>query len=232
MVTRGWIVYVRNGGVRATSAVSGKTRVLGRAGAFAPSASPGDVWLEQGSEQPGAAAVRIRSVAVSGGRRGPPIALPDGTKRVAGTDALAPPGAARNEVRGPYWLWDSRYRAQAAALFVGRPRASRSARGWSPTAATAPTPGRHEPELRRELRLLRLPDSAGARRRHRQAEAVPGAAGTTGWAPAHGATGPGPAARSHSTGQIDARRGGATAGQPGHHRGRRPAPDRAGAPLR
>src|ERR1700733_12690996 len=62
MVTGGWIVYVLNRSVRATSAVTGKTLVLGKARAFAPSARTGDVWLEQGAGDPSAAAVRIQSV--------------------------------------------------------------------------------------------------------------------------------------------------------------------------
>jgi hypothetical protein len=105
MSVSGWIVYVRNNGVLATSAMTGKTQVLGNALAFAPSATPGNVWLEYGSDQPAAAAVTVRSVAVSGGRHGPLFTLPSGTQLIAGTDdgLLLEPRS--GEVGGPFWLW-------------------------------------------------------------------------------------------------------------------------------
>ena len=100
-----WIVYVKDITVRAANALTGTTHVLGKALAFAPSAARGDVWLEDGADQPTATAVTVRSVPVAGGPRGPPITLPRGTRLVAGTDAgllLEPRGG---EVGGPFWLW-------------------------------------------------------------------------------------------------------------------------------
>ncbi len=104
MLVDGEIVYVTNNGVRATDAVTGKTRVLGNTLAFAASAAPGDVWLEYGSYQASAAVVTVRSVPVAGGRPGPAVTLPRGTQLIAGTDAglLLEP---RGEVAGPFWLW-------------------------------------------------------------------------------------------------------------------------------
>jgi hypothetical protein len=105
MVVGGRIVYVSDGRVWAADALTGTTRALGKALAFAPSAAPGDVWLEYGSYDYESGAVTVRSVPVSGGRPGPPITLPDGTQLVAGTDAgllLEPRGGA---VGGPFWLW-------------------------------------------------------------------------------------------------------------------------------
>jgi hypothetical protein len=105
MVAGGWIVYVTNITVRATNARTGKTHVLGKALAFAPSAARGDVWLEYGSYRSSVAAVTVRSVPLAGGPAGPLITLPRGTQLVAGTDAgmlLEPRGG---EVGGPFWLW-------------------------------------------------------------------------------------------------------------------------------
>ncbi len=101
-----WIVYVMDNTVRATDALTGKTQVLGRALAFAPSAARGDVWLEYGSYQAGATAVRVRSVPLAGGPPGRPITLPRGTQLVAGTDAGLLLEPSSSEVGGPFWLWN------------------------------------------------------------------------------------------------------------------------------
>lgn len=105
MLVSGWIVYVGNNSVWAADAVTGKTRVLGRALAFAPSAAPGDVWLEYGYYDSSTAAVTVRSVPVAGGRPGPAITLPAGTQLVAGTDAGLLLEPRFGEVGGPFWLW-------------------------------------------------------------------------------------------------------------------------------
>jgi hypothetical protein len=105
MLVGGWIVYVGNNRVQAADAVTGKTVVLGNALAFAPSAAPGDVWLEYGSYQTSGAAVTVRSVPVSGGRPGPPVILPGGTQLVAGTDAGLLLEPRDGVVGGPFWLW-------------------------------------------------------------------------------------------------------------------------------
>jgi hypothetical protein len=100
----GWIVYVTNDGVQAADAATGRTHLLGKTLAFAPSATPGDVWLEYGSNLASASADTIRSIPVAGGTPGPPITLPRRTRLVAGTDAgllLASSG----ETGGPFSLW-------------------------------------------------------------------------------------------------------------------------------
>ena len=105
MLVGGWIIYVGSNRVWAADAVTGKTRALGKALAFAPSATPGEIWLELGSSDPESSAVTVQSVPVSGGRPGPAITLPGGTQLIAGTAAgllLEPRGGA---VRGPFWLW-------------------------------------------------------------------------------------------------------------------------------
>ena len=140
MVTSGRIVYGMNNSVRSADAVTGKTLVLGMAQAFAPSATASEVWLEQGSGQVGAAAIRIRSVRVSGGPHGPPMTLPGGTQLVAGTDAgllLEPRGG---ELHGPYWLWTPGTAPEPLPPIRRRPKASPSVRGWSPMAAAAQIP--------------------------------------------------------------------------------------------
>jgi hypothetical protein len=105
MLVSDWIVYVGNTSVRATKAVTGQTRVLGRTLAFAPSATPGDVWLEYGYYDPKTAAVTVRSVPVADGQTGPPITLPRGTQLIAGTDAGLLLESRFGEVSGPFWLW-------------------------------------------------------------------------------------------------------------------------------
>jgi hypothetical protein len=108
----GWIVYVTNDGVQAADAATGRTHLLGKALAFASSATPGDVWLEYSSNlasanasgSASASAETIRSIPVAGGTPGPPITLPRGTQLVAGTDAgllLASSG----DTGGPFSLW-------------------------------------------------------------------------------------------------------------------------------
>jgi hypothetical protein len=104
MMVGGRIIYVTSNGVQAADAVTGKSRSIGTALAFAPSATHGDVWLEYGTHDP-TAPVTVRHVPVSGGRPGSPITLPSGTQLVAGTDSgllLEPHGG---EVGGPFWLW-------------------------------------------------------------------------------------------------------------------------------
>ena len=105
MLLSGWIVYVSNNTVRATDAVTGQTRVLGKTLAFAPSAAPGDLWLEYGYYQPSATAVTVRSVPMAGGRPGPPVILPRGAQLIAGTDAGLLLEPRFGEVGGPFWLW-------------------------------------------------------------------------------------------------------------------------------
>jgi len=178
------IVFASKDGVRASDAVTGKTRLLGRALAAAPSARRGDVWLEYGYYQPGA--VTVRSVPVYGGRPGPPISLPRGTQLVAGTDAgllLEPHGA---EVGGPFWLWTPGTAPRALAF-------SRAAEGFSvsprlvafgtrcansSTAQTLSSGGNFGYYACRTLRVLDMVTG--------RMKSFPAPPGTTGWAPTHG----------------------------------------------
>ena len=175
MLVSGWIVYVSNNSVWAADAVTGKTRVLGRALAFAPAAAPGDVWLEYGSYDD-SSAVTVRSVPVSRGRPGPPITLPAGTQLIAGTDAglLLEP---RGEVGGPFWLWTPGTAARAlpsssaAEGFAVSPRLVAFGTGCAnpSTAQSLSYGGNFGYYACRTLRVLE--------RRHRQAKVVRGAAG-------------------------------------------------------
>ena len=84
MITAGrWLVFVGNGVTAIRSDLSGRPRVLGKTPFFAPSATPGAVWLEY----LGSGVIRIRQVPVTGGAAGPSITLPAGAQLVAGTRA-------------------------------------------------------------------------------------------------------------------------------------------------
>ena len=186
MLVGGWIVYVRDNSVWAAQAVTGRARALGRALAFAPSAVPGDVWLQYGSYDPESAAATIRSVPVSGGRPGPAITLPAGTQLIAGTDAGLLLGPRDGAVSGPYWLW-----SPGAA-----PRAlphSRGAEGFAVSPrmvafgtdcanpSTAPSLSYGGNFGYYACRTLRLLDVVTGRLKSFAAPP-----GTTGWAPTHG----------------------------------------------
>jgi hypothetical protein len=83
-----WLVYVGNGATAIRDDLSRKPRVLGPTPFFAPSATPGHVWLfrfrngVQGQ-------LRAWLVPVTGGPPGPPITLPAGAELpvIRGTDA-------------------------------------------------------------------------------------------------------------------------------------------------
>ncbi len=87
-----WVVYLTGSGVSALPGnLEGHRRVLGN-GTFAPSASPGQVWLETAGAPPasdrgGSSRAVVQSVSVGDGKRGPVIVLPEGTNLVEGTDA-------------------------------------------------------------------------------------------------------------------------------------------------
>jgi len=83
-----WLVYVSNGTAAIRDDLSGKPRVLGRTPFFAPSATPGHVWLFRVLRgKP--IRIQARLVPITGGPPGPPITLPAGTVLpvVRGTDA-------------------------------------------------------------------------------------------------------------------------------------------------
>lgn len=177
MLVSGWIVYVSNESVRATNAVTGKTRVLGNALAFAPSAAPGDVWLEYGYYHPGTAAVTVRSVPVADGRPGPLIVLPRGTQLIAGTGAGLLLEPRFGEVGGPFWLWTpgtaptALPHSPSAEGFAVSPRlVAYGSDCANPSTTQSLSYGG-------QFRLLRLQDATSTQCHHRQARVVRGAAG-------------------------------------------------------
>jgi hypothetical protein len=88
MPTGRWLVYVQQGKVLAVPVDGpGRPRVLGTTLPFAPSATPGHVWLQYGIFPARRGPVRVRSVSIASGRAGPPVTLPAGTQLIAGTDA-------------------------------------------------------------------------------------------------------------------------------------------------
>lgn len=186
MLVSGWIVYVMNTGVRATEVVTGKTRVLGETLAFAPSAAPGDVWLEYGYYGPGTAAVTVRSVPVADGRPGPPVTLPRGTQLVAGTDAGLLLEPRFGEVRGPFWLWTPGaarkalpYSSSAEGFAVSPRLVAYGSNCANPSTAQNLSYGANFGYY--ACRTLRVLDVVTGRL---QSFAAP--PGTTGWAPTHG----------------------------------------------
>jgi hypothetical protein len=78
-----WLVYVGDGVEAVRDDLRGPARILGSTPFFAPSATPGSVWLESNLS----GIVRVREVKVSGGPPGPAFTLPDGSRLVEGTDA-------------------------------------------------------------------------------------------------------------------------------------------------
>ena len=98
MITTGhWLVYVGNGATAIRTDLTGRPRVLGTTAFFAPSASPGEVWLAYLARPP----ARVRLVSVAGRRRGPLIRLPRRAQLVAGTDG----GLLLQDRRGLLRLW-------------------------------------------------------------------------------------------------------------------------------
>jgi hypothetical protein len=181
-----WIVYVINNAVRATDALTGKTRVLGTALAFAPSAAPGDVWLEYGADQSGAVAVTVRSVPVAGGPPGPAITLPRGTRLIAGTDAGLLLEPRSGEVAGPFWLWTPGtmpkrvpYSSSAEGFDVTRRLVAYGTDCANPSTAQNSV---YAPNFAfYACRTLRVLDIGTGRLR-----SFPAPRGTRGWAPTHG----------------------------------------------
>jgi hypothetical protein len=87
-----WLVFAGSAGTMAIADdLRGRQRVLdGRTEFFAPSATPGQVWLEQFSGAAplqGQGTVSVWQVSVPGGARGPVLTLPPRSSLVAGTDA-------------------------------------------------------------------------------------------------------------------------------------------------
>jgi hypothetical protein len=111
-----WLVFVGNGATAIRANLSGRPRVLGRTPYFAPSATPGDVWLEYPGSRGylGSGVMRIRQVPVAGGAAGPAITLPAGAQLVAGTRA----GLLLENRSGRLRLW---LRGQAMRVLSGNP---------------------------------------------------------------------------------------------------------------
>ena len=186
MLVSGWIVHAGSSSVRATSVRTGKTRVLGSTLAFAPSATPGDLWLEYGYYGAGTAAVTVRSVPVASGRPGPPVTLPRGTQLVAGTGAGLLLERHFAGTRGPLWLWTP---GTAPRELPGSSTAegfavSQKLIAYGSGCADFST----SPDLSYEgdfgysaCRILRVFDTGTGRLRSFAAPP-----GTAGWAPAHG----------------------------------------------
>lgn len=179
-----WIVYVMNNAVRATDARTGRTRVLGKALAFAPSAARGDVWLEYSSYQH--SAVTVRSVPVAGGRPGQPITLPRGTQLIAGTDAGLLLEPRSGEVGGPFWLWTPGsvperlpYSSSAEGFDVTRRLVAYGTGCANPSTSQNSV---YAPNFAfYACRTLRVLDMGTGRLR-----SFPAPRGTRGWAPTHG----------------------------------------------
>lgn len=176
MITVGrWLVYVGNGTTAMRSDLRGR-HVLGRTPFFAPSATPGHVWLVYH----GRLASRVRQVPVAGGAPGPSITLPAGTQLVAGTRAglllqnradrlrLWPGGQAMRTLPGnPVW----------AAGFAVTP--TLIAYGTHCRAAAIPARSTFEPNAGyQECSTLRVFDVRTGRVRSFRSPA-----GTTGWVP-------------------------------------------------
>jgi hypothetical protein len=111
MITVGsWLVFVGNGATAIRSDLSGRPRVLGKTPFFAPSARPGEVWLQYFGKKE----VRIRQASVAGGATGPTITLPRGAQLVAGTRA----GFLLQNRHGRLRLW---FPGHAMSVLPGNP---------------------------------------------------------------------------------------------------------------
>jgi hypothetical protein len=179
-----WLVYVRQGRVMAVPVDGpGRPRVLGTTLPFAPSATPGHVWLQSGIYPARRGPVRARLVSIASGRAGPPVTLPAGTQLIAGTDAGL--------------LLSARY---GRPMLLWNPGAAPVALPYSPRAQALAVSARlvaYETGCRNEgtaqnlsyggnygysaCRMLRVYDVVTGRLRSFAAPA-----GTSGWVPSHG----------------------------------------------
>jgi hypothetical protein len=90
-----WLVYAGGQGTLAIRGdLAGRPRLLGPMPEFAPSATPGRVWVQSGHG-------RMTLVPAGGGRPGPVITLPKRTSLVQGTDA----GLLLSSASGALQLW-------------------------------------------------------------------------------------------------------------------------------
>ena len=132
--------------------------MLGRTLSFAPSATPGHVWLQYSifPHRPGP--VRVRPVSIATEQAGPPVTLLAGTQLIAGTDA----GLLLSARYGrPLQLWNP------GAVPSALPYSSRAqALAVSARLVAYETGCRNEGTAQnlsyeRQLRLRRLPDAEG-----------------------------------------------------------------------
>jgi hypothetical protein len=95
----GYLVYVGNGTTAIRADLAGRPRVLAGTPYFAPSATPGHIWLKYLA----ATGDTVRLAAVTGGPPGPPVALPRNTTLIAGTGGglLLQDGSGRMELWQP-----------------------------------------------------------------------------------------------------------------------------------
>lgn len=171
-----WLVYVGNGTTAIRDDLKGRPRVLAATPFFAPSATPGQVWL---SFFPRVGGERIRSVAVTGGPPGPAITLPRGDSLVEGTDnglliqqrgelAIWNPGASARML--PYSpFWGDGFDASARLVAYGTRCTSQETAG---NAAYEPNTGYDA------CAMLRVYDVVTGR-----LSSFPAPQGTAGWVP-------------------------------------------------
>jgi hypothetical protein len=110
-----WLVYVEGGGgatLTLPGGLRGRPRVLARTYAFAPSVTPGRVWLVRGASWNHGSA---RSVPVAGGAPGRTVRLPAGTGLIEGTGA----GLLLISRRGDLELWTPGRGAPAKLAHLG-----------------------------------------------------------------------------------------------------------------
>ena len=184
MPTGRWLVYVRDGRVLAVPVDGpGQPRVLGRTLSFAPSATPGHVWLQYSifPHRPGP--VRVRPVSIATEQAGPPVTLLPGTQLIAGTDA----GLLLSARYGrPLQLWNPGavptalpYSSRAQALAVSaRLIAYETGCRAEGTAQNLSYEGNYGYDACRMLRVFDVVTG-----RLRSFAAPPG---TSGWVPSHG----------------------------------------------
>ncbi len=184
MPTGRWLVYVRDGRVLAVPVDGpGQPRVLGRTLSFAPSATPGHVWLQYSifPHRPGP--VRVRPVSIATEQAGPPVTLLPGTQLIAGTDA----GLLLSARYGrPLQLWNPGavptalpYSSRAQALAVSaRLVAYETGCRAEGTAQNLSYEGNYGYDACRMLRVFDVVTG-----RLRSFAAPPG---TSGWVPSHG----------------------------------------------
>jgi hypothetical protein len=178
MVVGSYLVYVGNGTTAVGDDLAGPPRVLASTPFFAPSATPGRLWLESGK----GSVLTVRAEAVTGGPPGPAITLPPDTALIAGTDGglllwshsgrepveLWRPGSRRRPL--PYsasWAFGFDTSARLVAYGTGC-----TGRATAPDAAYEPNAGYSACQMLRVFNVL-----TG------RVSSWPAPPGSTGWVP-------------------------------------------------